>query len=442
MISQQDKHYFNKLSSKTKINAHGPNYQLSILDFMTKKKNLDSGKNNAISEAFIKLENQSHLEESNQIENIDLDIEMKNENENMNVSFKDSLNSEQMTLSNEEKVKISNDSLNNIENSYGDNYSTDNSNIENKLNKKLTKEKNKKDFDEKIVENNDMKISKEKEIERNSQVLQNVEEYIEEIFGNLIDEEKNLICQINPNYFKYQTEINPSMRSILIDWLIDVHNRFQFKEETIYISIYIIDNYLSKKIIQSNKLQLLGITSLFIASKVNEIYIRRISDYVLITDNSYSINDIKFMEEEISKTLNFNFLVPSSLSFYEIIAKKCGISEDLDKYHFGEFLIQSFLIDYRSLYSYSSIACACCYIVMKFYKIKNYHICYDNKYYSVKSNHNYNYNSKGYMIKECAQYICSVISELFISNQQSTIRKYSSYHFIKEIKKIIFPEKK
>ena len=84
---------------------------------MTKKKNLDSGKNNAISEAFIKLENQSHLEESNQIENIDLDIEMKNENENMNVSFKDSLNSEQMTLSNEEKVKISNDSLNNIENS-------------------------------------------------------------------------------------------------------------------------------------------------------------------------------------------------------------------------------------------------------------------------------------------------------------------------------------
>ena len=87
-----------------------------------------------------------------------------------------------------------------------------------------------------------MKISKEKEIERNSQVLQNVEEYIEEIFGNLIDEEKNLICQINPNYFKYQTEINPSMRSILIDWLIDVHNRFQFKEETIYISIYIIDN--------------------------------------------------------------------------------------------------------------------------------------------------------------------------------------------------------
>ena len=74
-----------------------------------------------------------------------------------------------------------------------------------------------------------------------------------------------------------------------------------------FIFQFILDNYLSKKIIQRNKLQLLGITSLFIASKVNEIYVRRISDYVLITDNSYSINDIKFMEEEISKLLTLIF---------------------------------------------------------------------------------------------------------------------------------------
>ncbi len=397
----------------------------------TKKKILDSEKNNVISEVRIKLENKNHLEESNQINNIDLDIEMKNEN--MNSSFKDSLNSEQMNLSKEEKIKVCNDSLNNIENSYGDNYSTANSNTENK---KLTKEKNEKVIDDKIASNNDMQISKEKEIERNSEFLQNAGEYIDEIFDNLIDEEKDLNWKINPNYFENQTEINQSMRSILIDWLIDVHNKFQFKEETIYIAIYIIDNYLSKRIIKRHKFQLLGITSLFIASKVNEIYIRRISDYVFITDNAYNIEDIKCMEEEISKTLNFNFLVPSALSFYEIISKKVGISEDVDKYHFGEFLIQSFLIDYRSLYySYSSIACACCYIVMKFYKLKNYQICYDNKYYSIKSSNNY--NNKGYVIKECARYICSVISELFNSNQQSTIRKYSSNHFIEEIKKII-----
>ena len=435
MIYQQDKHFFKKLSSKKKIGNQEHKNHFSILDFMnnkyTKKKILDSEKNNVISEVRIKLENKNHLEESNQINNIDLDIEMKNEN--MNSSFKDSLNSEQMNLSNEEKIKVCNDSLNNIENSYGDNYSTANSNTENK---KLTKEKNEKVIDDKIASNNDMQISKEKEIERNSEFLQNAGEYIDEIFDNLIDEEKDLNWKINPNYFENQTEINQSMRSILIDWLIDVHNKFQFKEETIYIAIYIIDNYLSKRIIKRHKFQLLGITSLFIASKVNEIYIRRISDYVFITDNAYNIEDIKCMEEEISKTLNFNFLVPSALSFYEIIAKKVGISEDVDKYHFGEFLIQSFLIDYRSLYySYSSIACACCYIVMKFYKLKNYQICYDNKYYSIKSSNNY--NNKGYVIKECARYICSVISELFNSNQQSTIRKYSSNHFIEEIKKII-----
>ena len=445
MISQKDKLHLNKLSSKTKVDIHGPKHQSSILDYMdikfNKKKIQDSFNKKVVSQTNLKLENQNQFGPSTQIQSTDIDIEMKNESGNMNSSLKDSLNSEQMNMSNEEKSKLHNDSLNNIESSYGDNYSTANSFGENKQINNLLKEKNENTTEEKMHPNNEMNISKENEFTKNSD-LQSAHEYIDEIFENLIEEEKVCNSEINPNYFEYQIEINQTMRSILIDWLIDVHYKFKFNEETFYITIYIIDSYLSKRIIQRNKFQLLGISSLFIASKLNEIYVRRIDDYVFITDNAYTVEDIKYMEEDIAKILNFNFLVPSALSFYQIITKKFRISEYLNKYQFGKFLIQSFLMDYRSLfYSYSTIACACCYIVMKFYKIKNYQICYDNKYYSIKRNNNYD-NKNGYEIKECAQSICSVISELFNSNQQSTIMKYSIYQFVEDIKKIVLPLKK
>ena len=407
---------------------------------------MDSTRKNYISHASNKL-NSFHPISSDingEIKKGCMDVEMKTENENLNDLFKNSINGE-INKSNEKNDKITkgtNYSYNNSDNSYGDSYSTSNSNVEIEKNKQrlnLVKEENECGINV-IQEINDMQISQEKENEEKRDE-QSVNEYIDEILNNLIEEEKKIKYEINPNYFQYQNEINQDMRSILIDWLIDVHNKLSFKEETIYIAIYIMDSYLSKKFIQRKRFQLLGITSLILASKLNEIYIRRISDYVFITDKAYTVDEIKYMEEDISKTLNFKFLVPSSLSFYEIISEKIGISEDSDKFHFGEFLIQSFLIDFRSLYySYSTISCACCYIIMKFNKMKNYQISYNNQYYSIKYN-NMNENRSN-IVKDCAKNICVVITEMFNSKLQSTIKKYSQCKFYDDISKVLGMNKK
>ena len=128
------------------------------------------------------------------------------------------------------------------------------------------------------------------------------------------------------------------------------------------------------------------------------------------------------MEEDIAKTLEFNFLISSALFLFEIISKKIWISEDLNKFRFGEFLIQSFLFDYRTLpYSYGIIACACYYIVMKFYKMKNYQIYYNCKYYTIKNN-NMNDNNVC-IINYCAENICSVVSELLMFSNIFTKKK-------------------
>lgn len=263
--------------------------------------------------------------------------------------------------------------------------------------------------------------------ELNSNV-KNVKEYISDILENLIEEEENNKLNINPNYLKLQKEINADMRAILIDWLIEVNKRFNFQEETLCKAIYIIDSYLSKKIIKRKFFQLLGITSLIISAKLNEIYLPKISNYSDITNNTYDLEEIKKMEEEILKTLNFNLLVPTPSSFYEIISKKLGISDDINKYKFGEFLMQSFMLDNKSLYySNSTIASAACYILMKFCKMKNYKNIFDDSFLGhTKSNHES-------LVKKCAKKISETITLIIGSNLKSIINKYSSNKFYNEI---------
>ena len=371
---------------------------------------------------------------------MDLDIKMKIEEQNLNNSLKETINKDKMNISNEFNQKSINYNESDI--SYGDINTTANSNnIENDTIK--TKENiKKKKIGYFIIEKCKMNKDKDDEhlginIKSNSYLI-NEKEYIDDILDNLIKEEKNIKHEINPNYFNVQNEINQKMRSILIDWIIDVVNKFNFREETIYISIYIIDNYLTKKIIKRKFLQLLGITSLLIASKFNEIYLRKTEDFSFMTNFTYSIKEIKLMEKDIAKTLNFNFLFPSCLSFYELISFKLGFSDDINKFNFGQFLMETFLMDFRSLFfSYSNIACAACYIVMKFYKMKNYKSSYNSKFFSVKIDNIF--NNDACIVKECAKAICDAIYEIINSNLKSTIKKYSNNEFYELIKNILVP---
>ena len=38
------------------------------------------------------------------------------------------------------------------------------------------------------------------------------------------------------------------MRAILVDWLLEVHSKFKLQEETLFITISIIDHYLSTQL--------------------------------------------------------------------------------------------------------------------------------------------------------------------------------------------------
>lgn len=330
------------------------------------------------------------------------------------------------------KMKIGNDSFNAFNNtdSYLENYSTANSNIENERKKKSNSFKIKMEYCEKpkISETNDsIEMSKEKdlELELDSNHV-NEEEYMEEILDNFYTEEENNRFKINPNYFELQTEINSKMRIILIDWLFEVNNKLKFREETFYTTIYIIDAYLSKKFIQRKKFQLLGVTALYIATKLNEIFSGSVKDYVFMTDRAYNEIDIISMESDICKTLNFNFLVPHCLSFFQIFSKKIGFDKDSEEYQFGIFIIQNFLMNSKSFnYNYSIISIASCNLIVKLFE-KDKNINFDLFYRDSLP-----------FIEDCSKNICDAINETLNSNMNLSVKKYYYGKYSENIKKLI-----
>lgn len=57
------------------------------------------------------------------------------------------------------------------------------------------------------------------------------------------------------------------MRVVLLNWLVDVHIKYKMSPETFFITVNIIDQYLSVRDVNRSELQLLGITAMWIAAK-------------------------------------------------------------------------------------------------------------------------------------------------------------------------------
>lgn len=78
-----------------------------------------------------------------------------------------------------------------------------------------------------------------------------------------------------------------------------------------------------------NKLQLVGVTSMLIASKYEEMYAPEVADFVYITDNAYNKKEILEMEKTILRALNFSFGKPLCLHFLRRNSKAGQVSFDL-----------------------------------------------------------------------------------------------------------------
>jgi hypothetical protein len=110
-----------------------------------------------------------------------------------------------------------------------------------------------------------------------------VPEYSDEIFeymGKLEEE-----SMPGERYVEGQREINWEMRQTLVDWLLQVHLRYHLLPETLWIAVNIVDRFLTKRVVSLVKLQLVGVTAMFIAAKYEEIVAPRLVAQGLVSQS-------------------------------------------------------------------------------------------------------------------------------------------------------------
>ncbi|NWR50557.1 CCNB2 protein, partial [Regulus satrapa] len=166
-------------------------------------------------------------------------------------------------------------------------------------------------------------------------------DYVKDIYLYL--RELELQQAVRPHYLEGRTT-NGRMRAILVDWLVQVHSRFRLLQETLYMCVAIIDRFLQSYPVPRKKLQLVGVTALLVASKYEEILSPDVADFVYITDNAYTSNEIREMEMIILKELNFDLGRPLPIHFLRR-ASKAG-EADAKQHTLAKYLMELTLIDY------------------------------------------------------------------------------------------------
>lgn len=152
---------------------------------------------------------------------------------------------------------------------------------------------------------------------------------------------------IPPRYLDDHNEITPKMRSILVDWLVQVHKRFRLQAETLYLTVSIMDRYLfTSKKVSKNDMQLIGVTSMMIACKYEEIYSPEIDDFVYICDSAYDADQILKKELCIFEALDFNLGFPMSIQFLRRYSKTGQDVVDASQHALSKYFLELALMDY------------------------------------------------------------------------------------------------
>ena len=184
-------------------------------------------------------------------------------------------------------------------------------------------------------------------------------EYVREIFDYYYALED--ATQPNPNYMDHQDDLEWKMRGILVDWLIEVHTRFRLLPETLFLAVNIVDRFLSQKVVPLDKLQLVGITAMFIASKYEEVLSPHVGNFVHVADDGFTIEEVLSAERYTLSTLKYDLSYPNPMNFLRRISK--ADSYDIQTRTLGKYLMEISLVDHRFLeYKQSHIAAAAMYL--------------------------------------------------------------------------------
>lgn len=166
--------------------------------------------------------------------------------------------------------------------------------------------------------------------------------YAQDIFDYMASLE--LKWPVMPKFLRVQPSVTPEMRAILVNWMMMVHQRFQLLQETLFLAVSLTDRFLQVQSVSRSKLQLLGVTSIFVACKFEEMMPPTLGDMVYVTDGAYQGKEVLRMEQQILRTLDWSLGRPVPLHFLRRNSK--AAKADIVEHNLAKLVLELCLLDY------------------------------------------------------------------------------------------------
>jgi G2/mitotic-specific cyclin 2 len=142
-------------------------------------------------------------------------------------------------------------------------------------------------------------------------------------------EPSQLITMPNKKCIEMQKDIRPDMRLVLIEWLTDLHVRLDLLPETFFLSINIVDRFLSLRQVARSKFDLLGMASMFIAAKFEDGCHLGVNTIRIYANTSHAANDILRAESIILRTIDWKLHYSNPAHFLRIFNTADGNADVL-----------------------------------------------------------------------------------------------------------------
>jgi len=168
---------------------------------------------------------------------------------------------------------------------------------------------------------------------------------------------------------KVQELFTPTMRGILVDWLVEVGEEYKLLPDTLHLSVSYIDRFLSVNPVTKSRLQLLGFSSMLIASKYEEIDLPCVDDFCSITDHTYDKEEVVKMEADILQSLKFEMGNPTVNTFlrrFVDVASDQEMTPNSQIEFLSQYLAELSLLDYDCLRFLPSVVAASAVFLSRF----------------------------------------------------------------------------
>ena len=253
--------------------------------------------------------------------------------------------------------------------------------------------------------------------------------YLNEIYNELLIEEKKNEFFQSYDYMSYQYELTPKIRACLINFIYMISEHFNLNDKTIYLSIQILDRFLCSKKIDISYIQLLGVTSLFISTKFNEIIFPPIEYWLKILKGNYNKTQFLVMENFILDSIDFNILPLYPVSFFEIINEKIKFNKY--EFYLGLLLIEISQFEYNIIkYKSSIIVQSVVYLILLVKKRKNPNLDIYEIMLNIFQGVDLKKNCQNTLnIKNCSHLICILMDNIKANIFEIVYRKFSSKEY-------------